>query len=278
MNVSYDYVNKIMVDSRFKLSGINSDFTIELNENINIRPNTGCVVCDISIPKVWLPINERNNRFYFRIIESPSLYFDYIGILKPQNYDIVSLANALKTVIVDIIQNDYFDIKPNTDLGTIEISIKQTALITGFCLFTNKDLLTRVNSTWKGEYYITSNLFSVNSIIRNEDKDNITYTNANIFSTGVIDLTGEHLLYLTSNALTNYDNVGPNYQRNILKKIICNADYGSIIEEKVIIRDDYVNVSGMNLKTIDFRLVDAYNNIIDLRGAHISFSLLFVDI
>ena len=156
MNVSYDYVNKIMVDSRFKLSGINSDFTIELNENINIRPNTGCVVCDISIPKVWLPINERNNRFYFRIIESPSLYFDYIGILKPQNYDIISLANALKTVIIDIIQNDYFDIEPNTDLGTIEISIKQTALITGFCFFTNNDLSTRCNSTWRGEYYITS--------------------------------------------------------------------------------------------------------------------------
>ena len=114
MNVSYDYVNKIMVDSRFKLSGNNSDFTIELNENINIRPNTGCVVFDISIPKVWLPINERNNRFYSIIIESPSLYFDYIGILTPQNYDIFSLANALKTAINDITNNNYVDFVPNS--------------------------------------------------------------------------------------------------------------------------------------------------------------------
>ena len=59
-------------------------------------------------------------------------------------------------------------------------------------------------------------MFSVNSIIRNEDKDNITYSKDNSFSTGVTDLTGEHLLYLTSNALTNYENIGPNYQRNIL--------------------------------------------------------------
>ena len=41
-------------------------------------------------------------------------------------------------------------------------------------------------------------------------------------------------------------------------------------------RDDKVNVGGLSLKLSDFQVRDAYGNIIDLNGAHMPFSLLFV--
>jgi hypothetical protein len=65
MSTGSGYINKIMVDSRFKTtnSASNTDFSIELNENIQLPDRTGCVVTDIVIPRTWYGVNASNNKF-----------------------------------------------------------------------------------------------------------------------------------------------------------------------------------------------------------------------
>jgi hypothetical protein len=54
------------------------------------------------------------------------------------------------------------------------------------------------------------------------------------------------------------------------------SDYGSIIYDNVVANHDWIDVSKLLLKTIEFRISDAYCKTIDLRGMPVSFSLMFM--
>ena len=154
------YINKIMVDSRFKTSSSasNTDFSIELNENIMLPDRTGCVVTDIVIPRTWYGVNTSNNKFYFRTVAT-SGYQDFILTLTPQNYTLFILATNIVYLMNQTVGSEYFFTTPNPNTGTIQITLTQagaTALI-GFYIFTDQDLRTRVNNTWRGHYYNFTN-------------------------------------------------------------------------------------------------------------------------
>ena len=215
------YINKIMVDSRFKTSSSasNTDFTIELNENIMLPDRTGCVVTDIVIPRTWYGVNASNNRVYFRIV-SQSGYQDFIITLKPQNYTLFNLATGIVNLMNQTVGSEYFFTTPNPSTGTLQITLTETGAtnLTGFYIFTDQDLRTRVNNTWRGHYYNFTNLFSINQVLRNDENNFTQYNNNNPFNSGVVDLIAIHSLYITSSTLSTYNNIGPRGE-NILKKL-----------------------------------------------------------
>ena len=55
MSTGSGYINKIMIDSRFKTpqSVSATNFSVELNENIMLPERTGCIVTDVVIPRTW---------------------------------------------------------------------------------------------------------------------------------------------------------------------------------------------------------------------------------
>ena len=85
-----------MVDGRFKFisSTSNTDFKIELPDNLQMPPYTGCVITDV-IPSTFYNVNNTNNKLYFRIKLPNSNYNDYIITLTPQNYNLFGLATEL---------------------------------------------------------------------------------------------------------------------------------------------------------------------------------------
>ena len=275
------YINKIFIDSRFKTSSSNSntDFTIELNENIQLSDRTGCVITDIIIPRCWYGINNTNNRLYFRAIVNGANR-DLFIIIKPQNYTLFNLATAITNAMNQAMNGDPdFICTADTNTGSITITITDIArdIISGFYIFTDEDLMTRVNGTWTGRYYNASNLLSVNNVLKNNINNMFQYNINNPYISGVVDLISIHSLYLTSSNLSTYNNIGPRGERNILKKIICNVGFGELLTEYNWMAEDYTDVSNRALKLIDFKLVDTYGNVLDLNGAHISFSLLFIN-
>ena len=144
--------------------------------------------------------------------------------------------------------------------------------------FTDQDLRTRVNNTWRGHYYNFTNLFSINQVLRNDENNLTQYNNNNPFNSGVVDLVAIHSLYITSSTLSTYNNIGPRGERNILKKVVSSSQFGDLILQDTWLDSDYTDVSNRPLKIIDFKLVDVYGNVIDLNGGSISFSLLFINI
>ena len=275
------YINKIMVDSRFKTStsASNPDFTIELNENIMLPDRTGCVVTDIVIPRTWYGVNTSNNKLYFRIVTQIG-YQDFIITLPPQNYTLFILASSIATLMNQAVDNQFFSAVPNSSTGTLQITLTQSGAtnLEGFYIFTDQDLRTRVNNTWTGHYYNFTNLFSINQVLRNDENNFTQYNNNNPFNSGVVDLIAIHTLYITSSTLSTYNNIGPRGERNILKKIVSSSQFGDLIIQDTWLDSDFTDVSNRPLKIIDFKLVDVYGNVIDLNGGSISFSLLFINI
>lgn len=279
MSSTLNYVNKVFVDSRFKSLGSynNSNFTIELNDNIQLPPFTGCCISDICIPRTYYGIDYYNNKLYFRIIKADNVR-DYIIEIPPGNYTLTKLATSLSSSINAITSSDYFDITADSGTGKIIISIKDQSVI-NFLIFTNEDLLTKCNNTWAGRYYTPNNPQSLNSVLRNDNNIPLQiYSAVTPFVSGIVDLLGIHTLYIVSSSLSTYNNIGPRSERNILKKVICNAGFGELIVDTFINESDYTDVSDRVLKQIDFKLTDTYGNLVDLNGSNWSFSIVFIKI
>ena len=116
------FINKIKVASRFKTttSASNTDFTRELNENIQLPDRTGCVVTNIVIPRTWYGVNASNNKLYFRTV-SQTGYQDFIIALTPQNYTLFILATSIENSMNQAVGSKYFSTTPNPNTGTIQI-------------------------------------------------------------------------------------------------------------------------------------------------------------
>ena len=73
-----NYINKIMVDTRFKTAGSssNSNFTIEINDNVNLGDRVGAMITDVVMPRTFYNITAYNNTFYFRVYTNISLSFN----------------------------------------------------------------------------------------------------------------------------------------------------------------------------------------------------------
>ena len=164
MSTGSGYINKYMVDSRFKTSNStsNTDFSIELHGNIQLSDRTGHVVTDIVIPRTWHGANASNNKLNFRIV-SQSGYQDFIITLSPQNYTLFNLATGIVVLMNQPLGSDYFLALPNSSTGTLQITLTETGAtnLTGFYIFTDQVLRTRVNNTWRGHYYNFTNLLSI---------------------------------------------------------------------------------------------------------------------
>ena len=267
------YLNKIFIDSRFRTpeSKSDTDFTIEISDNIELEPNIGCIVQDITIPHTWYNINHTNNGLYFRFNDQ-----DFIIRLAPRSHNIFSLATYLEqamNTVTNAIQANAFTVLRDDDAGIITIEVAGAST---FSIFNDKDLSTRVNGTWNGDFYIPSNPLSMNTLLRINGLELETHDANYAFQSGLIDLQPLHSLYLASSRLSTHSNLGPASQRNILKKILITTQFGEVNTSMDAWHDDKVHVGGLNLKLLDFRLSDASGNVMDLNGAHIAFSLLFV--
>ena len=63
---------------------------------------------------------------------------------------------------------------------------------------------------------------------------------------------------------------------SVRKKVPVSSSFGYLIMDSVVAPHDKIDVSRQLIKTVEFSLRDVYGSIINLHGAAISFSLVFV--
>ena len=73
----------------------------------------------------------------------------------------------------------------------------------------------------------------------------------------------------------NFRSIGPLGERDVLKKIVIQANPLEIMTDMNLNTEDHVDVSRHNLKSLSFRLTDVYGNTINLHGQNLSFTLIF---
>jgi hypothetical protein len=92
-----------------------------------------------------------------------------------------------------------------------------------------------------------------------------------------LDLFTTRNLYLTSSALASYSNIS-NFKTDVrVKKIPVTATFGQMMFYNATTGYDFLDVSKRSLTRIDFRLQDSYGHVVNLRGNHFSFSMVFAE-
>ena len=268
-------IKKVYVDTRYKTddSKSDSDFTIELPRTLNIPENTVCYLTDVVLPVSWRTVDERNNKLYmFIMLDEDNPLYKIIEI-PVGNYSGPDFCAALGKAIQDTMTASELLIVINVsyDRNDNMITIKQLNQFTSWVyLVSSADLQT--GRYWSHELP-KGEIQSLNGILR---IGKTSYLLGNGLPwVAYLDLHTIRNIYITSSSLASY-NIISNFGNDvIIKKIAVKANYSQMLFDTADAGYDSMDVSKRTLNRIDFRLMDSYGNIIDLRRNHWSFSLVF---
>lgn len=269
-------VNRILIDSRFRQpdSTSTTDFRVELPETVYMDTGMTCVVWNVCIPITWHTVEENlNDKLYFRIYQSdPATYKDYIMRITSRNYTrsevFEQLNKQFEALNVALRANE----DPFRNLIRIFLPAGNNQ---SFMIFSNQDLRSRCNNTWQGEYYSAMNPQSINDMIGNSEHNMKIYTAISLFEGGQFNIMPHNTLYITCPQLGNFRSLGPQGERDIIKKVIVTGNQDEVMFDNYLFAEDFVDVSRQTLRSLNFKLVDVYGNVINLHGQNFSFSLVF---
>ena len=206
-------MNKIYVDSRFALpsSSSTSNFSIELNNTVEIEAGTNCYLSNVLIPNTWYTIEDSNDKLYIRIVRHVNFSSsDYIINLTHKNYDLTTFRDELELKLDQL--GVSFTVVFTPTSGTIAIMCNDNNV--SWYLFTTEELKTNVNNTWNGYYYPTNNSQSCNEMLRNSTGTSGEYRGTNVFLSGFVDILNHHSVYICSSLVAN-DSLGCRGETNI---------------------------------------------------------------
>ena len=297
---------KIIVDSRHAASGDASNFDITLPESLTLPPNAVCYATDIAIAHLFASMGSgpslRNTFYWVERIGDTSSSLDYLNraILDPtQTSNAVLLAAEIQAKMnaASVLGGGY-TVTYAEDNGTMTITLAQTGGTVNSFWPIDDDLLqndafqqlfstvaTPALTPYTLNYNAPQSCMQLIGLGRRSSM-NTSYATLyqatlqdallTTFVTGAVDIRRTHSLCLRSPTLTNYKCLGPAGSRSILARVNVTSGYGSILHQQHSGHMlDYTPCGGVSLQTINFQLRNADNEPVDLRGGHVSFTLLF---
>ena len=122
-----------------------------------------------------------------------------------------------------------------------------------------------------------SNSRSINDALRNDGYVVTSrYDGYTTYERGFIDLLHIHNTYIHSCNLGHYSSIGVRGENTIIKQVPVSSGFGYLIMDSVVAPHDKIDVSRQLIKTMELSFRNVHGNVIDLHGAHVSFSLIFV--
>ena len=278
-------------------------FKFELKEALEIPDNTVCYVDDISIPHTWRTIESHNNKLYiiFKIaymagggmeMTMENNYDAYVLEIPEGNYTGISLASAIQELLNNFNTTLLFEVNYNSPRGSITIKATSEGIAAenAFIIPSDFGIMTWLSITnnaypWKNKDDIVqvvdiNNLQSINGVFRNTDTDfNIIDLQDGFYRTwesGFLDLLNIHNIYMHCPNLGHFNSIGCKGENSIIKKVPVSSSFGYLILDSVVSPHDKMDVSRQTVRTIHISLRDVYGTVMNLHGASISFSLVFV--
>ena len=290
--------NKIIVDSRHADSGNSNSFEISLPETLSLPHNAVCYVCDLQVTNTFSSADPNKNTFYWIENELSQNVLNRV-ILANKTYTPDTLATELQTKMnaASIMQpTPGYVVTFEEDLGSLKISRSSLPdktfflvdddllqlLFSPFVIFQTNDNFNGIHS-WTLNYNNPKSAMSLLGLgLKSSQNTPLSTLLAlgnvlgNEHYTGALDLRANHCIYLHSPTLTNYKVLGPAGSRSVIARVAVNSGYGSILTHQhsghVL---DYIPCGGVTLRTLQFDLRNASNELVDMRGGHVSFSIMF---
>ena len=272
---------KIFIDSKYRLpnSKSSSDFSIELNENMECPEGTRLHIVDISLPTsfkttevgfyeyMYVMIYDNTDTFVknFRIYLGNKIYFS-----EQLCFDIHA---GLNTNTEDLNAGGIFNYAYSSATRTVDFSIKD-GLNYKVKIPTDEELSNYVNNQWDTNTanYDSNNPLSINYLLSNY----IASSPLTVWTSSYLNLVPFRYLFISSSALSDYRYSAPNtYSSSIIKKVLISQQLGGIVNDAgSSLSEDYIDVSNRNLKKLDFRITDERGVVMNLYNINVQFALL----
>ena len=270
---------KVYIDSSYKVSGTPSEFTIDLPETVQLEDNMLCQIHEVSIPHSWYSINSTNNNIYWmHQVIPPGVIagITYRKVTIPEgNYTAVDLAQTIQIAINLLVDTgdrpNTYSLSYNTSTNKFTVSSNYATVI--FVLLTDGEIAPLAGSF--SDPVDVNNLGSINRVIGNTTPATDAYTNVAPYTTNFVDLVPFKSLYLHCNEISNYNQLTVAGNSSIVKKINVTVPYLGVINDNELSSVDYIDVSNKLLRRLNFRLTNHLNQVINLNGVDISFTLTF---
>ena len=288
---------KIIVDSRHADAGTSSSFEISLPETLSLPHNAVAYVCDSQVTHTCASTNKTKNTFYWieQALGQNSLNRVFLA---NKSYTPETLATEIQTRM-----NESSIFRPTPgyvvtfeeDLGAIKITRpslpdKTFILANDYLLqqlFSNNVLFQTYDDNngiqpWTMNYTSPKSAMSLLGL-GPRSSENITLFDllslgndlGNTHFTGALNLRANHCIYLHSPNLTNYKVLGPASSRSCIARVAVNSGYGSILTHQHSGHPlDYVPCGGVTLRTLLFEIRNANIEVVEMRGGHVSFSII----
>ena len=122
-----------------------------------------------------------------------------------------------------------------------------------------------------------NNLQSINGVLRNTEMipTSLSYMYKE-YESGFLDLLNIHNIYIHCPNIGHFNSIGARGENTIIKKVPVSSGFGYLIIDSVISPHDKIDVSRQTIKTLNFSFKNVHGNVIDLHGANVSFSMIFV--
>ena len=276
---------KVYVNSNYRLpqSNSSSDFVIELDQNFECPDGTRMYITEVSLPTVWKTTEVGFfEKFYAMLYDNTDTLLrcvildlsNKIYFAEQLSFDIVS---KLNDVVRDLnANNDIFVYAYSSATRTVEIKVAD-GLNFKLKIPTDEELSSYVGSAWdRGDADYNNTIpLSINYLLSNFVPTNGGLTT---WTSSYLNLIPFRALYLNSPDLTDHRYSSPvSYSSSIVRKILIDQQLGGVVNDAHAgaMSEDYIDVSGKNLKRLSFRLTNEQNKTINLYNIPLEFSILF---
>ena len=233
-------MRQLFIDSRDRVSGTSTDFTIQLPETLVVAGRTRARIDNLRTPLV-IPTIRRdvNDTIVVRLGGTLS----YTVQVPQANYTGPTLASAVQLALT---RNTPASWNVTYDVTNITMSI-----------------VCSVN------FVITGGTYAAQLMTH-------PYTNtANSYDFTFVNVLGIDIMYLSSSKFSNLDTIGPQGAHDTLMCAVVTQEFGGVLDVSMP-TDSYIMMPSMTTQTLDFQLRDRSYNVLTI-VPNISFVLLIDD-
>ena len=201
---------KLFLDSRFKISGSDSDFTLELPQDVQCTRTSSFFVASCSFANTYGTITDFNNKIYFFAIHPPPNlgppFRLYVRTIPKGVYTPTTFAPALQTALNQDTRSPC-TVTWNDGSSNYQIEFAKGSDLLSWVIpsFDTVDALVAyagIQLTIDGDYSRGPKYYSVNTLL-NMPTTPISLVGAQSITTGVVDLSPIREIYLHSSLANN---------------------------------------------------------------------------
>ena len=273
---------KLFLDSRFKISGTDSDFTLELPQDVQCARTSSFFVASCSFANTYGTITDFNNKIYFFAIHPPPNlgppFRLYVRTIPKGVYTPTTFAPALQTALNQDTRSPC-TVTWNDGSSNYQIEFAKGSDLLSWVIpsFDTIDALVSYGGTSviiDGDYTRGPKYYSVNTLL-NMPTTPISLVGAQSITTGTVDLSPIREIYLHS-SLANNRTLHINGARDCIARIPIDVFYGEVVSYRYLGPTDAISCSDANFRTISFQLRDFAGNLLPA-GSFVVIELAFLD-